>query len=89
MASAVSRIGDYAIEKGFTMLSVFEAASVADVRKWWSQLEKIESSLSLILVKTAAFTAAMKHYMDFLNLGEMNAPAKDTPKEAAKGRVPL
>ncbi len=40
MASAVSRIGDYAIEKGFTMLSVFEAASVADVRKWWSVLKR-------------------------------------------------
>lgn len=89
MASAVSRIGDYAIEKGFTMLSVFEAASVADVRKWWSVLEKDREFIIFNNSQNRRFTAAMKHYMDFLTSGEMNAPAKDTPKEAAKGRVPL
>lgn len=89
MASAVSRVGDYAVEKDFTKTPIFDIGDVSTVRKWWTLLESDRDFIEFNNSQNRRFSAAMKHYLDFLTSGKKDEPQKATTQEPAKGRLSL
>lgn len=92
MASAISRVGDYAIEKGFTRTPLFEIVDVDTVRKIWSLLERNSEFIKFNNSQNRRFSAAMKHYIDFVATApaeRKGEPIKAEPHKPAGGRMSL
>jgi len=92
MASAVSRVGDYAIEKCFTRTPIFEITDVETVRKIWNQLERNSDFVRFNNSQNRRFSAAMKHYMDFISSAPSQSEEKTHKAETqrpASGRLSL
>ena len=92
MASAVSRVGDFAIEKGFACTPIFEITDVEIARKIWNQLERNGDFIRFNNSQNRRFSAAMKHYMDFISSAPSQREEKAHKAETQKpvgGRLSL
>ena len=67
MASAVSRVGDFAVEKGYTRTPIFEIAEPSDLSRVWGLLEVNSDFIRLNNKQNRRFSMAMKHYINFIS----------------------
>ena len=88
MASAVSRVGDYAVEEGFAKTPIFKIEDVDTVRIVWTSLERDEDFNDFDNSQNHRFSNAMKHYIDFLTSDNQEEPSEEElPKPSEKSTL--
>lgn len=73
VAAAVSKVGDYALIKGFINTSIFDIDDAETVRKAWALLEKDGDFIRLVSSHDRRFTPAMVLYLAFLSSAKKDA----------------
>ena len=67
MASAVSRVGDYAIKEGFSTTPIYEMEDLSSLTDLWNRLENNHYFIRFNNSQNGRFTIPMRHYIDFLS----------------------
>ena len=68
IASAVSRAGTFAIEKGFSDISFFEIQDLNSISRIWGRLEQNDDFIQFNWNQNRRFSIAMNHYIDFITM---------------------
>ncbi len=89
MASAVSRVGDYAVENGYAKTAFFEIDDAVTVREVWKSLEDDADFIKFNNSQNRRFSAAMKHYMDFVSLTEQEKTKTNDTSKPVNSKVSL
>lgn len=67
MASAVSRVGDYAIKEGFSTTPIYEMEDLSSLTDLWNRLENNHFFIRFNNSQNGRFSIPMRHYIDFLS----------------------
>lgn len=66
MASAISKLGEFAIEIGFAKSSIYSMNDVAALNRFWSHLEQEKKYITFNKRQNGRFTNAMRNYLMFM-----------------------
>lgn len=89
MASAVSRVGEYAIEQGLSKTPIFEVPDDEMIPQVWALLERNGDFIQFNNRQNRRFSIAMKHYLDFLSSTTKEGIMKTEQNKQGNRRLPL